>query len=134
MFGTAWLTLRQIREALRTGQLEEASRLLGQNGVSRHKKAFQLREEVVRGFLTRAQDQLSNDAPAKAWHDLQQAELLAPNNPDADKCRQTLLQLGLAEVRSALEAGKPGRAAETIARLRDRGVKPAELHPYDDAA
>ena len=65
MFGTAWLTLRQIREALRTGQLEEASRLLGQNGVAGHKKAFQLREQVVRGFLARAEKHLSNDAIAQ---------------------------------------------------------------------
>src|SRR3954468_20484184 len=105
MFGTAWLTLRQIREALRTGQLEEASRLLGQNGVRGHKKAFQLREQVIRQYLERAEKHLRNDAVAQAWTDLHQAELLAPNDPNTDKFRQTLLRLGLAEARAALEAG-----------------------------
>src|SRR5690348_5487727 len=111
MFGTAWLTLRQIREALRTGQLEEASRLLGQSGVPGHKKAFQRKAEVVRGFLRRAEKHLANSALAPGWQDLRQAELLGPNTPGADKFRQSLLRLGLAEVRSALESGKPGRAA-----------------------
>src|SRR5438552_9381514 len=129
MFGTAWLTLRQVREALRTGRLEEASRLLGQNGVRGHKRTFQLREQVIRGFLDRAEKHLRSEAVMQAWQDLQQAELLAPNDPTVEKFRQTLLRLGLAEARAALEVGRPGRAAEAIARLRDRGVKPAELHP-----
>jgi hypothetical protein len=134
MFGSAWLTLRQIREALRTGQLEEASRLLAQNGVRGHKQAFELQQQVVKRFLERAERHLRAEAVAAAWEDLRLAEMLAPKDPTAERFRQTLLRLGIAEVRAALEAGKPGRAAEAIARLRDRGAKPQEVHPFDEAA
>lgn len=134
MFGTAWLTLRQVREALRTGRLEEASRLLAQNGVSAHKRSFELRQQVIKGYIDRAEKHLRNDAVIPAWDDLHQAEMHAPNDHAVEKFRQRLLRLGLAEVRAALEVGRPGRAAEAIARLRDRGVKAAELAPFDEAA
>lgn len=134
MFGTAWLTLRQVREAVRTGQLEEAGRLLGHNGVRDHKRAFALRQQVVTGYLDRAEKHLRADAIGPAWEDMQRAELIIPNDLSVEKFRQRLLRLGLAESRAALEVGRPGRAAEALARLRDRGVKSAELHPFDDAA
>jgi hypothetical protein len=134
MFGTAWLTLRQIREALHTGQLEEASRLLAQNGVRGYKRAFELQQQVVKGFLDRAERHLRAEAVAAAWEDLRLAELLAAHDPAVERFRQTLLRLGMAEVGAALEAGRPGRAAEAIARLRDRGAKTQEIHPLDEAA
>src|SRR6266850_117784 len=134
MFGTAWLTLRQVREALATGQLEEAARLLGQDRVCGHRRAFDYKKQVVHGFIERAERHLRSDAVVQAWSDLRQAELMTPNDTDVEKFRQTLLRLGLAEVKAALEAGRPGRAGEALARLRDHGVRPAELQPYEDIA
>src|SRR5260370_23171608 len=134
MFGTAWLTLRQVREALATGQLEEAARLLGQDRVCGHRRAFGYKKQVVHGFIERAERHLRSDAVVQAWSDLRQAELIAPNDADVEKFRQTLLRLGLAEVKAALEAGRPGRAGEALARLRDQGVRPAELQPFEDIA
>jgi hypothetical protein len=134
MFGTAWLTLRQVREALRTGRLEEASRLLSQQGVRGYKRAFQLQQQVIKGFVERAERNLRGEAVVAAWEDVRKAEMLAPNDPAIEKFRQRLLSLGRAEVKAALEAGRPGRAAEAIARLRDRGARAAELQPFDDAA
>jgi hypothetical protein len=134
MFGTAWLTLKQIREALHAGQLEEASRLLAQNGVRGHKRTFELQQQVVNGFLERAERHLRAEAIASAWEDLRLAELLAAHDPAVERFRQKLLRLGMEEVRAALEAGRPGKAAEIIARLRDRGAKTQEVHPFDEAA
>src|SRR5262249_4546012 len=134
MFGAAWLTLRQAREALATGRLEEASRLLGLTGVCGHKRAFQLQRQIVHSFIERAEKHLRSDNVLQAWQDLQQAELLAPNDADVEKFRGTLLRLGIAEVKAALEAGRPGRAGEAIARLRDRGVRAAEVQPFEEVA
>ncbi|MFL5342731.1 MAG: FHA domain-containing protein [Gemmataceae bacterium] len=134
MFGTAWLTLRQAREAIATGRLEEANRLLGQPSVRGHKKAFALQKQVVNGFIERAERHLRTDAVPQAWEDLRLAEVLAPTDPVVEKFRKKLLSLGLAEIKAALEVGRPGRAAETVARLRDRGVRPAEVEPYDEIA
>ncbi len=134
MFGAAWLTLRQVREALRSGRLEEASRLLGERGVRGHKRAFALQQEVIRGFVERAERNLRADAIPAAWEDVRKAELLSPNDPTIERFRQRLLSLGRAEAKAALEAGRPGRAAEAVARIRDRGARQAELHPFDEAA
>jgi tetratricopeptide (TPR) repeat protein len=134
MFGTTWLTLRQAREALRTGRLEEAYRLLSLPGVRGHKRAFELLRQVIAAYIERGEKHLRNDDVNRAWNDLQAAEALAPNDPVVEKFRHSLLRLGLAEVKAALEVGRPGRAAEAIARLRDRGVRTAEVHPYDEAA
>ena len=134
MFGTAWLALRQVREALRTGRLEEASRLLGQVGVRGHKRGFELHQQVVRGFVDRAERNLRGDAVGASWEDVRKAELLAPSDPVVEKFRQRLVNLGRAEVKAALEAGRPGRAAEAIARLRDRGARAGEIHPFDEVA
>lgn len=134
MFGTTWLTLRQAREALRTGRLEEAYRLLSQPSARGHKRAFDLLRRVIVAYIERGEKHLRNDDVIGAWNDLQAAEALAPNDPDVEKFRRQLLRLGLAEVKAALEVGRPGRAAEAIARLRDRGVRPPEVQPYDEAA
>src|SRR5262249_50040524 len=95
---------------------------------------FQLQQQVRRSFLERAEKHLRSDNVLQAWQDLQQAELLAPNDAEVERFRGTLLRLGLAEVKAALEAGRPGRAGEALARLRDRGVRPAELQPYEEVA
>jgi tetratricopeptide (TPR) repeat protein len=134
MFGLAWLAHRQIREALQTGRLEEAARLLHQSPAKDHKRTWQLRQELIRRFVERAERHLRHDAIVAAWDDLQQVELWAPNDPVVDQLRQRLVKLGLAEARAALEIGRPGRASEALARLRDRGVKGDELHPLDEAA
>src|SRR5947199_10448144 len=107
MFGTAWLTLRQAREALATGRLEEANRLLGQPSVRGHKKAFALQKQVVNGFIERAERHLRTDAVPQAWEDLRLAEVLAPTDPVVEKFRKKLLSLGLAEIKAALEVGRP---------------------------
>ena len=133
MFGTVWFTLRQVREALRTAA-RGSQPFVGQQGVRGHKRAYQLQEQVIKGFVDRAERNLRVDAVAAAWEDVRKAELLAPNDPAVERFRQRLLSLGRAEVKAALEAGRPGRAAEAIARLRDRGARPAEVQPFDDAA
>jgi hypothetical protein len=134
MFASNWLTLRQAREALRTGRLEEANRLLSQPSVRGHKKAFALQQQVIQGFLNRSETHLHNDDVLQAWNDLQKAEALAPNDPQVQKFRGQLVRLGLAEVKAALEVGRPGKAAEALARLRDRGVRPAEIAPFEESA
>jgi len=134
MFGLAWLTLRQVREALRAGRLEEAARLLNQASTRDHRRTWQLRQELVRRYIERAERHLRQDAVNPAWDDLRQAKLWGPNDPAVEQLQQKLVRLGVAEARAALEIGRPGRAAEALARLRDRGVTRDELHPLDEAA
>src|SRR5262249_61624174 len=54
--------------------------------------------------------------------------------PVAAALRQALIRQGVAEVGALLEAGEPGRAVEAVAQLRDRGARPPELEPLEEAA
>jgi len=134
MLGFAWLALRQAQEALKNGRLEEAHRLLCQSAAQGHKKSFELLQQVVRGFVERGERHLRQDDPEAAWHDLLQGEQLDRDNRDADRLRQALVRLGLAEVRALLQAGEAARAGETITRLRERSVRQPELLLLDEAA
>jgi tetratricopeptide (TPR) repeat protein len=134
MLGFAWLALRQAQEALKNGRLEEAHRILCQSAAQGHKKSFELIQQVARAFVERGERQLRRDDAEAAWHDLLQAEQLDRDNRDADRLRQALVRLGLAEVRALFQAGEPGRASDAIGRLRERSVRQPELALLDEAA
>lgn len=134
MFGAAWLTLRQVQAALRNGQLDEARRLLGQPAVQGHRRAWELYAQLAADYRGRGDFRLSQNDPAGAWDDLVAAEACAPAVDGIAALRQALTARGLGEIRAALDAGEPTRAAGEIARLRERKVPDAELQPLDDAA
>ncbi|MFN4259192.1 MAG: FHA domain-containing protein [Gemmataceae bacterium] len=134
MIGAAWLTLRQAQDALRTGRLEEAQRLLCQSVVQGHKRSWELLRQVAIGFIERGERQLRQDNVSAAWNDLLLAEQTGGVETSAQRLRQALTRLGMAEVRALLEAGEPGRAAETIVLMRQRGVQHPELNVWEDVA
>src|SRR5437773_666727 len=115
MLGFCWLTLRQAQEALKCGRLEEAHQLLCQPAANGHKRSWEMMVQVAQGFVERGERHLRHEDVAAAWNDLVAAEQIGVNGSAAAKFRQTLARLGLVEVRSLLEAGEPGRAAEAIA-------------------
>jgi hypothetical protein len=134
MLGFAWLTLRQAEEALKAGRLEEAHRLLGQPVAQGHKRAWEMLRQVARKFVERGRQRLNHADPEAAWHDLQLAEQMERAENDAGELRQDLIKAGMAEARTLLQAGEPGRAAETLAQLRDRSVRSADLQLLEEAA
>lgn len=131
---TPWLALRQAREALRTGQPDEARRLLEPLVAEGYRKAIVLTREVARAYLAWADRHLRADDAESAWRDLLAAESLNTGEEAAVRLRQTLTRLGLAECRAALEAGHPLRVLESIARLRDRGVRSPEFDVLESAS
>src|SRR4051794_11354356 len=109
MLGLGWLVLRQAQEALKSGRLEEAQRLLTQPSVQGQKRCWELQEQLARAFVERGERQLRHDDPAGSWADLLKAEQVGVADPAAVRLRQGLTRLGLAEVRALLEAGEPVR-------------------------
>ena len=94
-----------------------------------------LRGDVIRGYVQRAERALRNDDVESAWKDLTQVTPLAtPVDPDVTRLRDVLVRLALAEIRAMLEAGKPLRALETIARLRERPADSPAIAPLEEAA
>src|SRR5690349_5212825 len=122
MAGFAWLAMRQAQEALKHGRLEEAVRLILQPNTQDRRGAAALVGRVARAFADRAERALRKDDPEGAWRDLLQAEQLQTGDGNAERLRDTLTRLGVAEVRALLQAGDPAQAEEAAARLGGRLV------------
>jgi hypothetical protein len=134
VFGDAWLMVRQAREALRTGRLDEAARLLAVPTVRGHRTAAEVLVGLARAFADRGQKYLDRHDPENAWGDLGRAEGVAVADPAIDALRDALGRLALAEVRALLEAGQPGGAAAAVRRLQERGARLPELRPLEESA
>jgi hypothetical protein len=132
MFGFAWLTLRQAQEALKNGRLEEAQRLLGSSSAQGHRRTGEMLVRLARAYGERGERHLRLDDPEGAWRDLLAAEQLDTADKGVDRLRQALTSLGISEVRALLAAGETGRAEEAVARLRQRGVRSAELQVLEE--
>lgn len=134
MFGFAWLALRQAREALKQGRLEEAHRLLTQPAIRDHRATGELLAQLVRAYVARGERCLKREDAEGAWRDLLQAEQLQTAEKSVDSLRQALVRLGIAEVRALLQAGDARRADEAAAHLRERRVRSSELQVLEEAA
>jgi hypothetical protein len=134
MLGMAWLTLRQAQEALKSGRLEEAQRLLAQSGAQGHKQSWPLLQQVAQGFVDRGLRHLERNDPEAAWGDLLRAEQVGAAEKPAADLRQKLTRPAVADVRARLEAGQPARAAEAVALLHERAIRTPELQTLEETA
>jgi hypothetical protein len=131
----SWMLKCQAREALKHGRPEEAHRFLDSLVASGDRKSWALRGDVVRGYVDRAERALRHDDVEAAWKDLAYVSPLAtPVDPGVSRLRDVLVRLALAEIRALLEAGKPLRALEAIARLRERPADSPAIAPLEEAA
>ena len=134
MAGFAWLAVRQAQEAMKHGRLEEALRLLNQPHAQEHRNAAALTTKLAQAFVVRAERSLRKDDAEAAWRDLLEAEHLRTAEKNAERLREALTRLGVAEVRALLQTGEPGRAEEAAGRLRGKLVRTPELQVLEDAA
>src|SRR5439155_6085921 len=132
MLGFGWLALRQAQEALNTGRLEEAQRLLGQASVQGHRRHGELLRQLAHVLVERGERHLRLEDPEAAWAALRQAEQLQTVDRGAERLRQALARLGLAQVRALLQAGEPARASRVIGQLRDHTVRGPELQLLEE--
>jgi len=132
MFFFGWLALRQVQQALQEGRLEEAQRLLEQPSLHGHRRHGELLRQLAQCYVERGERHLQHDDSAAAWNDLLRAEQLQVAERTAERLRQALTRLGLAEVRALLQAGNPRRASQTIGQLRDNLVRHPELQLLEE--
>jgi hypothetical protein len=130
---SAWLTLRQAREAVANDRPDEAHRLLEPLLADGYHKAWKVAREVVAAYAARAKRYLDRPDPDAAWQELLAAEALNTGERVVTELRQALTKLGLSAVRTSLEAGRPGEAVETAARLRERAVRHPDLTRMEEA-
>jgi hypothetical protein len=134
LFLSPWLTFRQAREALKSGQPDEARQLLAPYAQEGYKKAIALMGDVAVAYIDRAEKALRADKVSQAWADLQSAEGLNLTDGRAAQLRATLTHDGLNEVRASLEAMNPIHAVRVIVRLKDCNVRTPELTQLEEAA
>jgi tetratricopeptide (TPR) repeat protein len=134
MLGFAWLTLRQAREALKNGRLEEAHRLLYHHAVQGHQRSWELTRQLARAYVERGIRHLREDDPEAAWVDLGLAEQINQSDAAAERLRKALVRVGLAQVQGQLQAGEPDKAAGAVAQLRERAARHPDLAGLDEAA
>jgi hypothetical protein len=131
----AWMIKYQAREALHNGQPEEAQRLLDGLIASGDRRVWALRNDVVRGYIDRAERALRGDDVEAAWKDLSRvSQVASAGDPGVTKLREVLTRLALAEIRAMLEAGKPLQAIEAISRFKERPADSPFLLPLEEAA
>ena len=123
-----WLTLRQAADAAAQGRPDEAHRLIAPLLDEGYRKAWRVARDVVKTYCRRATRSLDRDNTSEAaWRDLLAAEALNTGEKCVADLRVTLARLGLVKARAAVKAGAPLVAIDTIARLRDRGVRHPDM-------
>ena len=130
----SWLMNKQARTALKNSQPEQAHRILDELTAAGHKRAWNLRPEVVRCYVERGERALARDDIPGAWKDLQPAETLDPEDIGVVRLRKSLIRLLLTEARILLELGDPTAATNTLNRLRERGGLAPEASLLEEAA
>src|SRR5262245_41865691 len=108
MLGFGWLTLRQAQEALDSGRLEEAERLLSRPEAIGRKGASTLLQQVAKRLIERGREHWKHDNMNAAWNDLLQAEKIGGCVNDAARLRQALTGRAFDEAKQFLDAGEPG--------------------------
>lgn len=134
MIGPGRQLLKQAQEALNTGRLEEAQRILSQPQLQSGAKTGDVLRKLMRAYVNRGERHLRQDDPEAAWTDLLKAEEMEFTDNAPVKLRQALTRLGLAQIRAMLETGEPSRANETIQTFRERAIRHAELDSLETVA
>jgi tetratricopeptide (TPR) repeat protein len=134
MLGFGWLALRQAQEALQSGRLEEAQRLLAEPAARGHKRGNELILQLARAFAQRGDSHRGRGDQPAAWNDLLKAEQTGVAETGVQDLRNALTEHGLTEVRRLLDVGEATRAVEAAGQLRERGVRLTGLDPLEEGA
>jgi len=127
MFGFTWLTLNQIREAIKHGRLEEAARLLEDPAIRQHRQAGDLITQLARAFVEQGERALAQEETERAWACLQSAQRLGLADKAFEKLRRDLISFEMAQLRALLSAGELARADALRLQLRGCEVRSPEL-------
>ena len=110
MLGFGWLTLRQAQEAVESGRLEEAQRLLGRPEALGHKGSSALLKQIAQAYIERGEQHMQHEDLAAAWKDLKEAEKIGTSGAAAAAIVSTALMRAWAcGERSTKAWHSPGR-------------------------
>lgn len=133
MFNT-WLTLRQAEEALTTGRLEEALRLVESPPLAGHKRQAELRQRICEGLLRQAELHERHGDLAASWKALEAAEALGIQAAELPAFRRRMIERQLAEANAILDRGDPDAAMAIVDGLAARAPGSVEVGRLLEAA
>lgn len=134
MFQPWRLKVREAEEAFRNGRLEEASRLLRDEGLLEFLPAKQLLAKVAREMTARAGKRLAAGATSAGWHDLEAAQKLGAESSSVVDLRQQFIDRGISEAGAYLQAGDPAAAVARLETLERSGASGRDLRMARQAA
>jgi tetratricopeptide (TPR) repeat protein len=132
MLGIGWLTLWQAQEALDSGRLEEAQKLLARPEAVGHLGSSTMLQQLARRLVERGNERWKHQDMSAAWKDLVQAENIGGVTSEAAGLRQRLADASLAEAKRLLQAGEARKALDALAAAQ-AGVKVADYHFIEEA-
>jgi len=134
MFQPWRIKLREAGEALRQGRLEEATRLLSEQGLMEFLPAKQLMARIAQQMAHRAEQRFAAGATVGGWRDLEEAERLGAGDHAVARLKQQFIDGGLGEAESYLKAGDPAAAVARLEALERQGAGGREFRLTREAA
>jgi len=128
------LKLREARQALAAGRVDEARQLLGDEDLQEFLPAKQLAGEVAEKFIERGRQRIAWGESQAGMEDLGVAERLAGNAAGVDAARHEYAGAAAQQAIAQLATGNPDAALQRIDRARRRGVVDEQLRTLADLA
>ena len=128
------LKLREARQALAAGRVDEARQLLGDETLQEFLPAKQLAGEVAEKFVERGRQRIAWGESQAGMQDLGVAEKLGGMAEGVDAARHEYAWSAAEQAIAHFTAGDPEAAGERIDRARRRGVVDETLRSLGDLA
>ena len=128
------IKLRQAEQALRQGQLEEATRLVCLGNLREFLPAKQLLARIAAGYAERGQSRAACGETMAGWRDLEDAARLGSETPAVAALRRQLVETGISEAEGYLAAGDPEAAVARLDTLARRHAATGEIRRLRQAA
>src|SRR5262249_39106579 len=121
MFQPWRIKLREVEEALKSGRLDDASRLLLQGDLREYYPAQRLITKLAGEMIERGRARATQGETSAGWRDLEAAEKLGADAAAATTLRQQLIERGIAEAEQLLAAGSCEACLAAIDKLERHG-------------
>jgi hypothetical protein len=121
MFQPWRVKLREVEEAIKSGRLDDASRLLLDGDLRQYYPAQKLVTNLAGQIADRGRTRVAKGETSAGWHDLEQAEKLGADAAVTGSLRRQLIEQALTEAEQLLGAGSCEGCLAVIDKLQRRG-------------
>lgn len=121
MFQPWRIKLREVEQAIKSGRLDDASRLLFEGDLRQYYPAQKLVTNLAGQIVDRGRTRVAKGETSAGWHDLEAAEKLGADAAVTGSLKRQLSEQALAEAEQLLAAGSCEACLAVIEKLERRG-------------